>query len=56
MYLPAMTPMELYKENDSVRFEVFTAVSKKNVVFWDIKTQFAPHRGHITSPLESPAG
>jgi hypothetical protein len=23
----------------------------KNVVFWDIKPQFVPHRRHITSPL-----
>jgi hypothetical protein len=28
----------------------------KNVVFWDIKTQFVLHRRHITSLLESPAG
>jgi hypothetical protein len=28
----------------------------KNVVFWDIKTQFVPHRRHITSPLQSPVG
>jgi hypothetical protein len=28
----------------------------KHVVFWDIKTQFVPHRRHITSPLQSPAG
>jgi hypothetical protein len=28
----------------------------KNVVFWDIKTHFVPHRRHITSPLQSPAG
>jgi hypothetical protein len=28
----------------------------KNVVFWDIKTQFVLHRRHITSPLQSPAG
>jgi hypothetical protein len=27
----------------------------KNVVFWDIKTQFIPHRRHIVSPLQSPA-
>jgi hypothetical protein len=39
-----------------VRFEVFTAVTMKNVVFWDIKTQFVLHRRHITSPLHSPAG
>jgi hypothetical protein len=38
-----------------VRFEVFTAVTMKNVIFWDIKTQFVPHRRHITSPLQSPA-
>jgi hypothetical protein len=39
-----------------VRFEVFTAVTMKNAVFWDIKTQFVPHRRHITSPLQSPTG
>jgi hypothetical protein len=27
--------------------------SLKNVVFWDIKPQFVPHRRHITSPLQS---
>jgi hypothetical protein len=27
----------------------------KNVVFWDIKTQFVLHRRHIKSPLHSPA-
>jgi hypothetical protein len=37
-------------------FEVFTAVTMKNVVFRDIKPQFVPHRRHITSPLQSPAG
>jgi hypothetical protein len=39
-----------------VRFEVFTAVTMKNVVFWDIKPQSVLHRRHITSPLQSPAG
>jgi hypothetical protein len=39
-----------------VRYEVFTAVTMKNAVFWDIKTQFVPHGRHITSPLHSPAG
>jgi hypothetical protein len=34
-----------------VRFEIFTAVNMKNVVFWGIKAQFVPHRRHITSPL-----
>jgi hypothetical protein len=27
----------------------------RNVVFWDIKTQFVLHRRHVTSPLQSPA-
>jgi hypothetical protein len=40
----------------SVRFEVFTEVTMKNVVFWDIKTQFVLHRRHITSSLQSLAG
>jgi hypothetical protein len=39
-----------------VRFEVFAAVTMKNVVLWDIKTQFVPHRRHVMSPLQSPAG
>jgi hypothetical protein len=38
-----------------VRLEVFTAVTMKNAVFSDIKTQFVPHRGNIASPLQSPA-
>jgi hypothetical protein len=38
-----------------IRIEVFTAVTMKNVVSWDIKTQFVPHSRHITSPLQSPA-
>jgi hypothetical protein len=37
------------------RFEVFTAVTRKNVIFWDIKTQFILHRRNITSPLQSTA-
>jgi hypothetical protein len=38
-----------------VRFEVSTAVTMKNAVFWDIKTQFVLHRRYITSPLQSSA-
>jgi hypothetical protein len=38
-----------------LRFENFTAVTMKNVVFWDIKTQSVPHRRHIMSPLQSPS-
>jgi hypothetical protein len=50
------------KENENhelgigcVRFEVFTTVTMKNAVFWDINTQFVPRRKHIMSPLKSPA-
>jgi hypothetical protein len=39
-----------------VRFEVFTAVTMKNVVFLGIKTQFVLHRRYITSLLQSPTG
>jgi hypothetical protein len=51
----------LHVSNDApashpVRSEVLTEVTMKNVVFWDIKTQFVLHRRHITSPLQSPAG
>jgi hypothetical protein len=31
-----------------VRFEVFAAVTMKNVVFWDIETHFVPHRRHFS--------
>jgi hypothetical protein len=30
------------------KIEVFTAVTMKNAVFWDIKPQFVPHRRHIS--------
>jgi hypothetical protein len=36
--------------------KVFTAVTVKNIDFWNIKTQVLPHRRHITSPLQSQAG
>jgi hypothetical protein len=36
-----------------VGFQVFTAVTMKNSVFWDIKSQFVPRRRHVTSPLQS---
>jgi hypothetical protein len=39
----------------TVRFEVFTAVTKRNGIFWDIKTHFVSHKRHITSLLKSPA-
>jgi hypothetical protein len=50
--IQAETPKFYY----SVRYEVFMTVTMKNSIFWDIKTQFVPHRRHITSPLRSPAG
>jgi hypothetical protein len=34
--------------------DVFTAVIMKSDFLWDMKTQFLPHRKHITSPLQSP--
>jgi hypothetical protein len=36
---------------NDVRFEDFTAVIMKNAFFWDIKTQFLPHRKNLASPL-----
>jgi hypothetical protein len=27
----------------------------KNIIFWDIRTQFVLHRKHFTSPLQNPA-
>jgi hypothetical protein len=39
-----------------VRCEVFTALAMRNVVFWNIKTHFVPHRRNIISKLLSPAG
>jgi hypothetical protein len=63
--VPAATPLEtgareelgnMHKAKQvRARFEVFTAVTMKNVVFWDIKHQFVPQRRHITSSLQSPA-
>jgi hypothetical protein len=43
------------KFSDIVKFDIFTAVTMKNVVFLDIKPLFVLHRRHITSPLQSPA-
>jgi hypothetical protein len=42
------------KKREFVRFEVITAVTMKNVAFWDIRIQFLLHRKHMTSPLQSP--
>jgi hypothetical protein len=35
-----------------VIFEVSTAVIMKNIVFWDIETQFVPHKKHHVSATE----
>jgi hypothetical protein len=48
-HLNFQNSIKTYKEN--VRFEVFTAVAMKNAVSCDIKTQFVPHRKHVTSQL-----
>jgi hypothetical protein len=53
--LVARTVLHDYIILQHVRFEVFTAVTMKNVIFCYIKTQFVLHRRHITSPLQSPA-
>jgi hypothetical protein len=44
---------EIYLEH--VRFEIFTAVTMKNVAVWDIKPQFVLHRRHVMSLLQSTA-
>jgi hypothetical protein len=51
--LPRKEAMEAHTV---VIFEVITAVTMKNAVFWDIKPQFVPHRSHITSPLQRSSG
>jgi hypothetical protein len=37
------------------RFEVFMAVTMNNAVFWDVESQFLPHKKRITSPLQTRA-
>jgi hypothetical protein len=39
-----------------IRSEFFTTVTMKSPVFWDIESDFVPHRIHITSSLQSSAG
>jgi hypothetical protein len=39
-----------------VTFEVFTAVTMKNAVFWDIRTQVVPHTlslGYRAQPVNA---
>jgi hypothetical protein len=54
--LTAAIPVRLMNTLQKVGFENLTAVTIKNAVSWDIKTQFVPHKKHITSPQQSPAG
>jgi hypothetical protein len=51
-----VSPLLLAVLISSKQIEVVTAVNTKNSLFWDMKTQFVPHRKHIASPLQSPAG
>jgi hypothetical protein len=41
--------IQAMKFRDFVRFDVFTAVTMKNAVFWDIEAQFIPHGKHYVS-------
>jgi hypothetical protein len=45
-----------YEKVILVRFEDFMAVTMKNAVFCDKRTQFIPNMRHITYPLQSLAG
>jgi hypothetical protein len=45
----------IQKVETYVRYEVFTVVTMKIVVFWDRKPQFVLHRRHIMSLLQSSA-
>jgi hypothetical protein len=44
------------ENSSSKRKPIYKTITEMmNAVFWDIKTQYVLHRGHITSPLHSPA-
>jgi hypothetical protein len=49
--IPSHCPLSSTLLQALLRFEVFTAVTMKNGVFWDIKNLFVLHRRHITSPI-----
>jgi hypothetical protein len=51
--LPQHQRLSYAKDVLHVRLEVFTAVTMKNGVYWDIKTLFLPHRRHITFPSKA---
>jgi hypothetical protein len=62
MQLKAVTNDQTVIEGEYITTSVVSSVilknkaNLKNAEFWDIKTQFVPHRRHITSPLQSAAG
>jgi hypothetical protein len=61
LYIPVEIELSTYfgqvlNWSDVAEFDAFTAVTMKNAVFWDIKSQSVPYRRPITSPLQSPAG
>jgi hypothetical protein len=47
--IPEDTILHIHRREDLKSY-------KKNAVFFDIKPQFEPHKNHITSPPQSPAG
>jgi hypothetical protein len=53
-YLEILIVKQTNQEN-KLRFEIFTAMIIKNSVIWVMEAQFVLHKGHITSPLQSPA-
>jgi hypothetical protein len=50
-----MTKCLVKHKYNFIRFDVSKAVTMKNVIFCYTKTQFVPHRKHITSPPLGPA-
>jgi hypothetical protein len=51
-----MVEFSIDKNISIVSFDVFRAVTRKNVVLRDIKPQFVPHGKYFTSPPPSPVG
>jgi hypothetical protein len=49
---PHFTCCYLRSQVSRVSVEVSRPVTMKNAIFWDMKTQFAPHRKHIVSATE----
>jgi hypothetical protein len=45
----------IYNKRRKVQQGTKPVIILKNVILWDINTQFVLHRRHITSPLQSPA-